>query len=167
MVLLSTAVICNNMMMRMMMMMTMISCCYYYRYPKLISQIPNWVVLLFFLLFISPQNTQTPTPKEVSPAETDPPSGNAKPIKLSITQLSKKITLNHKELLTPQHILHQQLHQITTQNKQTKTRRPSENQIFLQCHKPLEKSQEISYNNSTRAQTSSILRKKPIENPLD
>jgi hypothetical protein len=55
MVLLSTAAICNNMMMRMM-MMTMISC-YYYRYPKLISQIPNWVVLHFFLLFICPQNT--------------------------------------------------------------------------------------------------------------
>jgi hypothetical protein len=107
MVLLSTAAICNNMMMRMMMMMTMISC-YYYRYPKLISQIPNWVVLLFFLLFTSPQNTPTPTPKKVSPAETDPPpSGNAKPVKLSITQLSKKITLNHKELLTPQHYLHQ------------------------------------------------------------
>jgi hypothetical protein len=80
MVLLSTAAICNNMMMRMM-MMTMISC-YYYRYPKLISQIPNWVVVLFFLLFTSPQNTPTPTAKKVSPAETNPPSGNAKPIKI-------------------------------------------------------------------------------------
>jgi hypothetical protein len=65
----------------MMRMMTMISC-YYCRYPKLISQIPNWVVLLFFLLFISPQTPQHPPKKKVSPAETNPPSGNAKPIKI-------------------------------------------------------------------------------------
>jgi hypothetical protein len=124
MVLLSTAAICNNMMMRMM-MMTMISC-YYYRYPKLISQIPNWVVLLFFLLFISPQNAPTPTQKKVSPAETNPPpSGNAKPTKLSITQLSQKVPLNHKELLTPQHILHLTAspnHHPKQTNKNKKTR---------------------------------------------
>jgi hypothetical protein len=50
------------MMMRMM-MMKMISC-YYYRYPKLISQIPNWVGLLFFLLFISPKTPQHPPKKK-------------------------------------------------------------------------------------------------------
>jgi hypothetical protein len=149
-----------------MMMMTTISC-YYYRYPKLISQIPNWVVLLFFLLFISPQNTPTPTQKKVSPAETNPPSGNAKPIKIVHNSAKPKNYSEPQGVVNPTTYFAPIASPNHPQNKQTKTRRLSENQISLQCHKQLEKSQEIGYNSSTCAWTSSILQKKPIENPPD